>query len=369
MQIGLKIKKLRKENDITQEQLAEYLSISSRAVSQWECGKTMPDISQLPVLANIFNVTTDFLLGVSIDENSNIINSIIREAEKNTNIGHHEKATLILRDGFKKYPNSHKIMLNLAWSLWYERDLPNYNENYESITYEIIEFCEKILNESTDNEIRNSAIMLLCRSYPNVNQTDKAIELAAKMPDKYLTRESLLRGIYKGTQRFELLRDHLWSTITDLYHDMLFNCAPLDNGSRPYTTKELILIHQKYFDIMNILFEDGNFGFFRNQLSRAYCNAAAFCVSDNQIELALKYLSNAAKNSIICDTKYNADDVYTCTLFNGKKFGGVIYNSNANTCQVILDDIKGSDFDKLRDNSDFISIYNELKTYAGIRNY
>ncbi|MBR2447915.1 MAG: helix-turn-helix transcriptional regulator, partial [Clostridia bacterium] len=48
MQIGLKIKKLRKENDITQEQLAEYLSISSRAVSQWECGKTMPDISQLP---------------------------------------------------------------------------------------------------------------------------------------------------------------------------------------------------------------------------------------------------------------------------------------------------------------------------------
>ena len=368
MQIGLIIKKLRKENDITQEQLAEYLSISSRAVSQWECGKTMPDISQLPILANVFNVTTDFLLGVSIDENSNIINSIISDAENNRNNGEHKKATTILRDGLKKYPNNHKIMLNLAWSLWYERDLPNYNDRYESITHEIIEHCEKILNESTDSEIRNSATVLLSKCYPDINQLDKAIELATKMPNKYFTRERLLRNIYKGTKRFELLRDDLWCTITDLYNNLLFNCAPLDDGCKPYTTKELILIHQKYFDIMNILFEDGNFGFFRDQLSRAYCNAAAFCVSDNQIDLALKYLSFAAKNAIIYDTKYTADDVYTCTLFNGKKFGGVIQNSSANTCQIILDDINGPDFDKIRSNQDFISICNELKTYASIQN-
>ncbi len=66
MTIGLTIRQLRQEQDITQEQLAEALGITSRAVSQWECDRTTPDISQLPALANFFDVTTDHLLGVDI---------------------------------------------------------------------------------------------------------------------------------------------------------------------------------------------------------------------------------------------------------------------------------------------------------------
>ena len=50
MSIGSTIKRLRRERDLTQEQLAEYLGITSRAVSQWECDRTAPDISQLPAL-------------------------------------------------------------------------------------------------------------------------------------------------------------------------------------------------------------------------------------------------------------------------------------------------------------------------------
>ena len=53
------IKHLRQEQDITQEQLADALGITSRAVSQWETDRTAPDISQLPALANFFAVTTD----------------------------------------------------------------------------------------------------------------------------------------------------------------------------------------------------------------------------------------------------------------------------------------------------------------------
>ena len=66
MSVGTTIKKLRRERDMTQEQLAEYLGITANAVSQWECDKTSPDISQLPILANLFEVTTDFLLGVDV---------------------------------------------------------------------------------------------------------------------------------------------------------------------------------------------------------------------------------------------------------------------------------------------------------------
>ena len=64
MSIGTTIKKLRRERNMTQEQLAEYLGITANAVSQWECDRTAPDISQLPMLARILQVTTDRLLGV-----------------------------------------------------------------------------------------------------------------------------------------------------------------------------------------------------------------------------------------------------------------------------------------------------------------
>jgi len=65
MSIGKTIKKLRRERDITQEQLAAYLGITSRAVSQWECDRTAPDITQLPLLSAIFDTTTDAILGLT----------------------------------------------------------------------------------------------------------------------------------------------------------------------------------------------------------------------------------------------------------------------------------------------------------------
>lgn len=70
MSIGTTIKKLRRDQNITQEQLAELLGVSTNAVSQWECDKTAPDISHLPVLANIFEVSADVLLEIDIAKSS-----------------------------------------------------------------------------------------------------------------------------------------------------------------------------------------------------------------------------------------------------------------------------------------------------------
>ena len=50
MNIGAKIRLLRKEKRVTQEELAEYLHISSQAVSKWETGSSCPDIDFLPKL-------------------------------------------------------------------------------------------------------------------------------------------------------------------------------------------------------------------------------------------------------------------------------------------------------------------------------
>ena len=61
--LGSTIMKLRKENDLTQEQLAALLGISYQAVSKWETGNSCPDISMLPLLADLFQVSIDTLFG------------------------------------------------------------------------------------------------------------------------------------------------------------------------------------------------------------------------------------------------------------------------------------------------------------------
>lgn len=61
--IGKKISTLRKEKNMTQMELADRMGISFQAVSNWERGNSMPDISKLPELAEIFGVTLDELLG------------------------------------------------------------------------------------------------------------------------------------------------------------------------------------------------------------------------------------------------------------------------------------------------------------------
>lgn len=59
--IGANIASLRKNNNVTQEQMAQALNISSQAVSKWETNTCLPDTMMLPLIAKFFNVSVDYL--------------------------------------------------------------------------------------------------------------------------------------------------------------------------------------------------------------------------------------------------------------------------------------------------------------------
>ena len=63
MTFGQIIKKLRREADMTQEKLAELLSVSAQAVSRWETGETRPNTDTLQLLSQVFDVSINTLLG------------------------------------------------------------------------------------------------------------------------------------------------------------------------------------------------------------------------------------------------------------------------------------------------------------------
>lgn len=70
MTLGEKIKEARKQCGLSQEQLAEKMSVSRSAIAKWETDKGLPDIDNLKALAGFLNVSVDYLLddGERIDE-------------------------------------------------------------------------------------------------------------------------------------------------------------------------------------------------------------------------------------------------------------------------------------------------------------
>ncbi len=72
MKLSEKILKLRKQNGLSQEELAEKLNVSRQAVSRWELGSALPDASNILQLSKLFSVTADYLLNDDYDSDSNV---------------------------------------------------------------------------------------------------------------------------------------------------------------------------------------------------------------------------------------------------------------------------------------------------------
>lgn len=62
-----RMKELRVEHHLTQKELAEKLNTSNSSVCDWEQGRSQPDLQTLANMAQLFDVSTDYLLGLSDD--------------------------------------------------------------------------------------------------------------------------------------------------------------------------------------------------------------------------------------------------------------------------------------------------------------
>ena len=98
--MGQIIKRLRKERNLTQEELAEQLNISAQAISKWENGTSMPDISQVVPLANYFGVSTDTLFSRE-SKNDDAVKSLVQAVENDTEYNYNirfEKLKVLLSE-------------------------------------------------------------------------------------------------------------------------------------------------------------------------------------------------------------------------------------------------------------------------------
>ena len=129
--MGQIIRRLRKERNLTQEELAEQLNITAQAVSRWESETGMPDISQIVPLSNVFGVTTDVLFGRDGTDGDEEVTRFIREAERKisskpadgiSRFAHRKACCEEIQAMLATYPNHFALLCcslaNIVFLLW-----------------------------------------------------------------------------------------------------------------------------------------------------------------------------------------------------------------------------------------------------------
>ncbi len=111
MNIGNTIRRLRKEQDITQEELSEAIGVTPQAVSKWENGAGMPDISQLVPLANYFRVSIDTLFSRDDFTADKEVDILIKTIE--TNLGDPYQQFEKYTEALKIYPNHPTLLRHI----------------------------------------------------------------------------------------------------------------------------------------------------------------------------------------------------------------------------------------------------------------
>ena len=245
LMIGNKLKKLRHNKDLTQEEVAAHIGISYQAISKWERGDGYPDITMLPTLANYFGVSVDELIGMDEISSANRLDEINQKWQENRTLGNHKENVELMRNALKIYPNNALLLIQLSASL--ER-LDGTEKEKKEYLKESIMLHEQILRYCNDSEIRGAALSNISNAYYRYGNYEQAVEYATKLPNLYKTRETALVHILNdNTEKNEVAK----SAIEPLAWLLSYHLTAISETENDTRYKEKII------KILDILF-DGN---------------------------------------------------------------------------------------------------------------
>ncbi|MBQ8540846.1 MAG: helix-turn-helix transcriptional regulator [Clostridia bacterium] len=130
MTFGTKLQNLRKEKNMSQEDLANLLNVSRQAISKWELDQSLPDTTNIIAISKIFGVTTDYLLLQETvnpthkssvpDKTKNVV--LLLAGILSSAIGFLGTFTLYFVSRFIKVPMSVKSLVSDGYNTIYVRD-------------------------------------------------------------------------------------------------------------------------------------------------------------------------------------------------------------------------------------------------------
>ena len=208
MNIGNKIRELRKQRGITQEQLAESIGISFQAVSKWENNIALPDITLVPVLASYFGVSMDELFDFNLKEIEHAVR-IITEKAYQYRESNPAESRRILEEGLKKYPENDILLNNLLYVL-----------DYSVKPDETIAIASKLIEKTNQNDVKYDALRFLAYAYKAKGDFESAEAAIEQIPEIYFTKLTEKAYLLSGKAKFDAAEKQKWISFENLLQMM-----------------------------------------------------------------------------------------------------------------------------------------------------
>ena len=315
--LGENIKRLRREKDITQETLAEFLGVTFQSISKWERGESYPDITLLPAISDFFKVSIDELMGVNKAQDEEEIKRLLKEHDNFTDTKLILKSIKNLKD---KYPTDFRVQLRWMGYLIFYDDWDKLEEN----THEIMSIYNNIQNNCTKDSLRICAKRyyiwfmsnLACKENPKITFEDyepiiREMPLMRDGRENYCYCYRLHNHPDADKIIMEAIEEQLflfYSTISDYYFTSKFN------------RKYQIDILEKTKDFFNYIYDDGNYSrMWRSVISCCYGMLGWFYFEQGDEEKALHNLRRSAELAVKFDNLDRITNLHS-TLFEGKTF-------------------------------------------------
>lgn len=249
------IKLKRKELNLTQEQVAQYLGVTAPAVNKWEKGICYPDITLLPIIARLLKIDLNTLMCFEEDlsefEINKLSQNILDEQENNTL----DEIYSFILNKIKLFPTNDLLKSSLLGTFFIVRCLKGENSLYQK---EIITMYKE-LTLSSNIDIQNNALDILISIAIEESNFEEATNFIEQLTDEEIKKESML-NIYKKTSKFKeantYLQENLIVNITNVITILtdLVEVAELEKNTKKM--KYLVdLIEQSVdlFDLWDIL--------------------------------------------------------------------------------------------------------------------
>lgn len=210
------LRPLRQKAGLSQSALAEALGVSDRAVSRWETGSALPDVTLLPQLAMLLHVSVDALLGVDSLRRQSAIDEALAACSGLMEQGNAEAAVSTLRQVLAAWPDEPELMVYLARALM--------ALHTEDAAREALSLCRaadgKPARLSTQYGCKQVSALALHR----LGKSEQAAQLVSdELPSFWVCREMLYPRVAppekaQGQRRFNLLwlADHLYFTLREM---------------------------------------------------------------------------------------------------------------------------------------------------------
>jgi len=195
--IGRNIARIRREKGLTQEDLANYIGVSKASVSKWETGQSYPDITFLPQLATLFNISIDELMGYEPQMSTEGIRKLYAKLSADFASEPFDEVLDSCREIVKKYFSCFPLLFHIGALLVNNSMESDDKEKTLSVLSEAKKLFVRVKTESEDAELVQMALNMEACCALMMGDPNEVIVLLEGTSHKVLSSESLLASAYQ----------------------------------------------------------------------------------------------------------------------------------------------------------------------------